>query len=137
MALAVPALAQKTGCDMVTQSEAGAILGSSVDKQMFGTTCIYKVKGSTVSLVVKTSKSSSNAVAQTKANFAKVGGSIKDESGLGPGAYSAVRSDATRIYVFKGDQMVMIDYTDISRAKAPAGMLDKLRAGAKTALGRL
>lgn len=137
LTLAVPALAQKSGCDLVTQSEAASILGSAVDKQAFGTTCIYKMKGTGVSLVVKIAKNSSAAVSSTKASFAKVGGTVKDEPGLGAGAYSAVRADSSRVYVFKGDQMLMVDYTDIARAKAPAGMLEKLKAAAKTGLGRL
>jgi hypothetical protein len=136
-ALALPALAQKSGCAMVTQQEAAALLGKAVDVQAFATTCAYKVKGSTVSLVARTHKSNPSYVSKTKANFTKTGGVVKDEPGVGPGAFSAVRADSCRIYVFKGDQELLIDYADTAKAKFPDGLMDRLRAAAKTGLGRM
>ena len=139
--LAVPMLAQKTGCDMVTQKEASSILGVAPDKlskESPGTsTCLYKVKGSTVSLLVQTGKKVATAVNARKTKFAKDGGTVTDVPGLGEGAYSAVRADTTRIYAFKGEQTLQISYTDTAKGKVPDKLLDKLRAAAKTALTRM
>jgi hypothetical protein len=137
-ALAVPVLAQKTGCFMVTQQEAAVILGKPVETQAFASSCIYKVKGSTtVSLVAKTHKNNPTAVNSVKANFAKTGGVVKDEPGIGPGAFSAVRPDSLRIYVFKGDQELLIDYVDTAKAKWPTGLMERMKAAAKAGLDRL
>jgi len=93
---AIPVLAQKPVCTMVTAGEAGTILGTGVGKQDLGRTCIYKVKGSNVSLVV-TTKAAATAAA-TKANVTKLGATLKDEPGLGMGAYSATLDYSARIY---------------------------------------
>ena len=135
-ALAMPALAEKKPCDMVTQSEASAILGSATDQKAFAVTCLYKAKGSTASLVVRIAKNDGPEINSIKTNFTKAGGSVKDEGALGKGAFSAVRTNSNRVYVIKGERMVMIDYSD-AKAKLPDGLMDKLRAAAKTALGRL
>lgn len=139
--LAVPMFAQKTGCDMVTQKEASSILGvasDKINKESPGTsTCVYKVQGSTVSLVAQIGKKVAAAVNSRKAKFVKDGGTVKDEAGLGEGAYSAIRADTTRIYAFKGEQTLQITYTDTAKGKVPNRLLDKLRAAAKTALTRM
>jgi hypothetical protein len=132
----LPVFGQKSPCDLVTQTEAAVIVGSPVDKQAQPTSCIYKAKGSNVSLHVRLSKSTTTAVTTAKANFGKSGIPVKDEPSLGPGSYSAVWPNSDRIYVIKGDQMLRIDYISIS-TKAPDAMMDKLRDAAKKALGRL
>jgi len=136
-ALAVPVPAQKSGCVLVTQQEAAALLGKAVETQSFATTCIYKVKGSTISLVAKTHKNTPTSVNIAKTNFSKTGGVVKDEPGVGPGAFSAVRADSVRIYAFKGDREFLIDYVDTAKGKFPPGLMDKLKAAATTALGRM
>jgi len=134
--LTLPVLAQKKACDLVTQSEAAAIVGSAVEMQALPTSCVFKVKGSTVALHVRISKSNSATVDSTKASFGKSGATVKDEPSLGASSYSAVWPNADRIYVLKGEQMVRIDYVNTG-SKIPDSMMDKLRAAAKTALGRL
>jgi hypothetical protein len=135
-ALAVPVLADKLPCDMVTTNEATAIVGSAVDQKAFAVTCLYKAKTGTASLVVRIAKNDKTEVTSIKANFTKANGTVKDEPSLGKGAFSAVRTNSNRVYVFKGEQMVMIDYSD-AKAKIPDGLMDKLRAAARTALARL
>lgn len=132
----LPVFAQKSPCDLVTQTEAAVIVGSPVDKQALATSCVYKAKGSNVSLHVRLSKSTTTAVTTAKANFAKSGIPVKDEPSLGPGSYSAVWPNSNRIYAIKGDQMLRIDYVSTA-AKAPDAMLGKLRDAAKKALARL
>jgi hypothetical protein len=133
----LPVFAQKNPCDLVTQSEASALLGSAVDKKTSPTSCIYKVKGSTVALHVRIEKNKGTAASVTKANLGKSGAVVKDEPSLGAGSYSAVWPSSDRFYMVKGDQMLRIDYADPSGGKIPDGLLEKLRAAAKTALGRL
>src|ERR1700733_15226715 len=94
--LAVPVLAQKSACATVTPGEAAAILGAAADKQDIGASCMYKVKGSNVSLVVRT-KPTATATA-TKANVVKLHAILRDEAGLGAGAYSATLTDSARRY---------------------------------------
>ena len=140
---AVPAMAQKSPCDLVTQSEAAAIIGSDVEKRPFASTCLYKSKaltlsaGSTLSLHLRVSKKNNAAITAAKDRVKKSGGTLKDEPSLGKGAYSALAPNSNRITVFKGDQMLTIDYRDSTPAKIPSGPMDKLRAAAKTALTRL
>ncbi len=134
--IALPVFAQKSPCDLLTQSEAAAIVGSAVDKQVSPTSCIYKVKGSTTALHLRLTKSSSAAAGATKANFSKSGVPVKDEPSLGAGSFSAIWPNSNRVYVIKGDQMLRIDYVTPSGGKIPDTMIDKLRAAAKTALGR-
>jgi hypothetical protein len=132
----LPVLAQKNPCDLVTQSEAATVVGSAVEKKALPTSCIYTVKGSTVALHVRLSKSNSATVNTTKANFSKSGITVKDEPSLGAGSYSAIWPNADRIYVLKGDQMLRIGYVNSSN-KPPDGIMDKLREAAKKALSRL
>ena len=137
VALAVPVLAQKSGCVMLTQKEAAALLGKPVETQMFATTCVYRVKGTTVSLIAKTHKNNPTVVTAAKANFVGTGGVVKDEPSLGAGAFSAIRPDSVRIYVFKGDQELLLNYVDSAKGKAPDALLEKMKAAAKTGLGRM
>jgi hypothetical protein len=132
----LPVFAQKNPCDLVTQTEAAVIVGSPVDKQVQPAACIYKAKGSNVSLHVRLSKSNPTAATTAKTNFSKSGIPVKDEPSLGAGSYSAVWPNSDRIYVLKGDQMLRIDYVSTA-SKAPDAMMAKLRDAAKKALGRL
>ena len=132
----LPVFAQKSPCDLVTQTEAAVIVGSPVDKQVQPTACIYKAKGSNISLHVRLSKSNPTAATTAKTNFSKSGIPVKDEPSLGAGSYSAVWPNSDRIYVLKGDQMLRIDYVSTA-SKAPDAMMAKLREDAKKALGRL
>jgi hypothetical protein len=140
---ALPAMAQKSPCELVTQSEAAAIIGSDVEKRPFASTCLYKSKTltvsktSTLSLHLRVSKKDSAAITAAKDRAKKTGGTVKNEPSLGKGAFSTVAPNSNRIFVFKGDTMLMIDYRDSTPAKIPSGPMDKLRAAAKTALGRL
>ena len=140
---ALPAMAQKSPCELVTQSEAAAILGLDVEVHPFATTCLYKSKaltvsqGSNLSLHLRVGKKNSAALAAAKARVKKSGGTIKNEPSLGSGAYSELAPNSNRITVFKGDQMLTIDYRDATPAKIPSGPMDKLRAAAKTAMRRL
>ncbi len=134
--IAFPVFAQKSPCDLLTQSEAAAIVGSAVDKQASPMACLYKVKGSTAALSVRLSRSSAAAAGVTKANFSKSGVPVKDEPSVGAGSFSAIWPNSNRVYVLKGDQMLRIDYVSPAGSKIPDTMIDKLRAAAKTALGR-
>ena len=140
---ALPAIAQKSPCDLVTQTEAAAIIGSDVEKRPFVATCLYKSKTlvvsktSTVSLHLRVSKKDSAAISAAKDMAKKAGGTVKNESSLGRGAFSTLAPNSNRIFVFKGNTMLMIDYRDSTPAKIPSGPMDKLRAAAKTALTRL
>jgi hypothetical protein len=138
--LAVPVLAQKTGCDLVTHTEAATILGTSaakLDKQALGAVCNYTVKGSTVTLIARISPNPTTSVDARKASFTKMGSTVKDEPGVGPGSFSAARPGNSRIFAPKGDQMFRLEYVDTAKGKAPDGLMDKLRAAAKKAVGRL
>jgi hypothetical protein len=125
---------------MVTASEAATILATSadkLDKQALGVTCIYKLKGSTISLIARISPNPSISADSRKASFTKRGNTVKDEPGVGPGSFSAARPGTSRIFVSKGDQMFRIEYVDAAKGKDPDGLMDKLRAAAKKAVGRL
>lgn len=135
-ALALPVVAQKSGCDLVTPDEAAAVFGSPVTKQGTGPTCTFKASSSTAALVVHTSKITSDAFKARKDSFAKSGVKVADEASLGT-AFSAVRPDSTRIYIFKNGQLVRVEFNDSSKGKAPAGLLDKLRTAAKQAAARV
>jgi L-lactate utilization protein LutC len=140
---ALPAIAQKSACELVTQSEAAAIIGSDVETRPFAATCLYKSKAltvsktSTLSLHLRIATKDNAAITAAKARVKKSGGTVKDEPSLGKGAYSALAPNSNRIVVFKGDKMLTIDYRDSTPAKIPSGPMDKLRVAAKTALGRL
>ncbi len=136
-ALALPVVAQKSGCDLVTSDEAAAVFGSPVTKQGTGPTCTFKASSSTAALVVHTSKTSSDAFKARKDGFARTGVKVADEPSLGANAFSAVRSDSTRIYILKNGQLVRVEFNDPSKGKAPAGLLDKLRTAAKQAAARV
>src|SRR5271165_3809252 len=125
--LAVPVLAAKLPCDMVTQSEAAAIMGSAVEQKAFAITCLYNAKAGTARLVVRIAKNDKTEVTSIKTNFGKAGGTVKDETALGKEAFSAARTNSNRVYVFKGEQMLVIDYSD-AKSKIPDGLMDKLRA---------
>jgi hypothetical protein len=137
VAVVMPVIAQKSTCDLVTQSEAAAIIGTDVEKRPFASTCLYKSKTSTLSLHLRIGKKDSATIAAAKDRITKSGGTVKGEPSLGKDAYSALALNSNRIVVFKGDKMLTIDYRDSTPAKIPSGPMDKLRAAAKTALGRL
>src|SRR5882724_4179940 len=125
-ALILPVFAQKSGCDMVTQPEAAAVLSTSadkLDKQAAGALCTYTVKGTTISLLSRISTNPSTKVDARKASFTKMGNTVKDEPGVGPGAFSAVRAGTGRIYVVKGDQLFRLEYVDSAKGKVPDGLL--------------
>jgi len=125
---------------LVTTSEAATVLATSadkLDKQTLGTACTYTLKGSTITLLVRITKNPTSSVASRKTSFTKGGGSVKDEPGVGPDAYSAVRPGTSRIYATKGDQMFRLEYVDSAKGKAPDALMDRLRAAAKKALSRL
>jgi hypothetical protein len=136
--LAVPILAQKAQslCGLVTSSEAAGILGASVDQQDAGRTCVYRLKGPKATLVLEVrTKPVANAAA-TKANVTNAGATLQNEPNLGTGAYSAALKNSARVYMFKGNQMLILEATDTSQAKLADGTMDKVRAEAKKALDR-
>lgn len=136
--LAVPVLAQKPQslCALVTSSEAAGILGARVDQQDAGRTCVYKLRGPKATLVMEVrTKPTANAAA-TKANVTNAGATLRNETNLGTGAYSAALKNSARVYMFKGNQMLILEATDTSQAKIPDGIMDKLRTAAKKAFDR-
>ena len=83
---ALPAMAQKSPCELVTQSEAAAIIGTDVEKRPFAATCLYRSKaltvsaGSSLSLHLRIAKKTNAAIASAKDRVKKAGGTVKDLS---------------------------------------------------------
>jgi hypothetical protein len=137
-AAGLAAEAPKSICDLVPKQDAVAVLGPNVAKQERQGTCIWGVPGKPLVLVVIVD--SSPDVAQQiqipRQSVPKNGGTVLDEPGVAPGAYSARMGGAQAIYFVKGKNGVSVSVTNDNRGILPI-MFDKLRPLAKKIAGRL
>lgn len=140
-ALALPAGAQalkKTACSVVTQKDAEELLGPKAMQHVGPGSCAWNLAGSPLVFVVIVD--SSPAVKQQillpRQNVPKMGGTIQEEPGVFPGAYSATGKGAQTIYLLKGDTASSITITNDGKGMM-SDMLPKLRPIAKRIAGRL
>lgn len=127
----------KTACQVVTQQDAEALLGPLATKHDNGGSCAYDAPGKSIVFVVivDSSPSVKQQILLPKQSVPRAGGSVSDESGLLPGAYSTIIKNAQSIYFLKGDTGVSVS---LSNDGGPLpDQRDKLRPIAKRIAGRL
>jgi hypothetical protein len=142
MGLAVAASAQtptgKNACTLVTPEEAATILGPDPVKNEINGICLYEAKGQKMVLKIDAPKTGVTKALQQmpKALVPQGGGTVREEPGVGPDAYSTSIKGAQSIYMLKGSVATYISIATDAAHPFP-DMLDKLRPIAKKALGRL
>ena len=129
-------------CNLVTQEEAVSVLGPKAERLEGDTddTCHYVVDGQPMQIVLRIEEMRSSgdkflAVVRRPAMEEK-GYKIQDEPSLGKGSFSAAKADSVDFQVVYPKGAFSVGVRDES-AKMPPGTLEKLRALAKKALGRL
>lgn len=137
-ALAAAQKPARSACDVVTQQDAMEVLGGKVLKQERPGACIWAVSNKPLALVVIVD-SSPNIAQQLQVPrqaVPKNGGTVLDETGLAPGAFSTRMRGAQSIYFLKGKTGVSVSVTNDNTGILPI-MLDKLRPVAKRIAGRI
>ncbi len=129
----------KNSCALVTVEDAVAVVGPTAVKQIdTGKNCVYGAAGQKLHLAVAADSGphAKDGMEMPKLMVSKYGGTVKDEPGVGAGAYSTTIKGAQTVYVFKRGTAVSISAATDANTPFP-DMLDKLRAIAKKTLGRL
>lgn len=129
---------KRLACSFVTQQDAEAILGPKAAQHAGPGSCAYDAPGQNFILVVIVD-SSPNVKQQIwvpKQNIGRAGGTVREEPGVYPGAYSTSIKGAQSVYLLKGDSAVSVTVTNDNKGVLP-DMLEKLRPLAKKIAGRL
>jgi hypothetical protein len=130
--------ADRNVCDLVTRQDATEVLGPVVSKQERPGGCIWGVPGKALALVVIVDGSPNIAeqIQVPKQAVPRNGGTVADEPGVAPGAYSTRMRGAQSIYFLKGKTGASVSITNDNTGILPV-MLDKLRPLAKRLASKL
>jgi hypothetical protein len=137
----------KGGCSLITPDEAASVLGGKGEQNEVGPMCVFVDKVHHLALTVSnTTYGPKTQLVFDESRKGALGQKavVKDETGFGVGAYSAVYSGMSgtesAITALKGKVMLSVSVKDDggnTHVAGSAATLDKLRPVAKKALDRL